>query len=73
MSAFGQKRTEATEIHRPVSSLLGVVDCDKLPSDLCQQVEQDIEEKQFSFVSMAEAFRSSLPVLVSLNPPPEKA
>ena len=59
---------EATKMHWPVSALLGTLDGDELPSALRRYVEQDIEEKQFSFVSTAEAFRVGLPVLASKDP-----
>lgn len=63
----------ATRAHWPVSALLGVVDCEELPADLCSFIEQDIDDKQFSFVSTAEAFRVGIPGLASKNPPPQMA
>ena len=63
---------DATKAHWPVSALLGIVECAELPPDLCSFVEQDIDEKQFSFVSTAEAFRVGIPVLASKNLPPRR-
>ena len=60
---------EATKAHWPVSALLGTLEGDDLPGELRRHVEGDIDEKQFSFVSTAEAFRIGLPVLASKNPP----
>ena len=59
--------------HWPVSALLGIVDSEELPADLCSYIEQDIDDKQFSFVSTAEAFRVGIPVLASKNPPTQMA
>jgi hypothetical protein len=59
---------KATEAYWPVSAILGIVDCDKLPADLCAYITQDIDTQQFSFVSTAEAFRVGLPLLASEHP-----
>ena len=64
---------QATRAHWPVSALLGIVDSEELPADLCSYIEQDIDDKQFSFVSTAEAFRVGIPVLASKNPPTQMA
>ena len=64
---------QATRAHWPVSALLGIVDSDELPADLCSYIEQDIDDKQFSFVSTAEAFRVGIPVLASKSPPTQMA
>ena len=58
----------ATRVHWPVSTILGIVDCAELPTDLCAFITQDIEDKQFSFVSSAEAARVGLAELAAKNP-----
>jgi hypothetical protein len=59
---------EANEAYWPVSAILGVVECDELPGDLCGYITKDIKSKHFSFVSTAEAFRAGLPTLATKNP-----
>ena len=41
---------EATEAHRPVVAMLGLVECDELPAPLGERVTRDIERQLFAFV-----------------------
>ena len=60
---------EATEAYRPVAAVLGLVACDELPPPLCERVARDIDDQQFSFVSIDEARQIRLPMLAMGHPP----
>ena len=58
----------ATDIYWPVTSIIGVLDCDELPPDLCQRVTEDVEARHYAFVSTAEALRANIPTLAAKHP-----
>ena len=52
----------------PISQMLGVIECDDLPADVCAWVSEDIEALNFSFVATATALRAWLPTLAAQHP-----
>jgi len=60
---------EAAETYRPVTPALGQVFCDELPSPMCEQVANDIDVQQFSFVGAKEAVNVRHPTLAIRRPP----
>lgn len=58
----------AQEVFWPVTSIIGVLDCDDLPTDLCERVNADVEDRQFSFVATGIAIQARIPTLAAAHP-----
>lgn len=60
---------EATEAHRPVVAMLGLVECDELPAPLGERVTRDIERQLFAFVPTDEAKQLRRQIRTVQHPP----
>ena len=55
---------EAVHVYGPVSPLLGTLDCDELPAELCERIRTEVERRAFAFVPLNEGIEANIPGLV---------